>query len=161
MSSNSGRAADLSVSGQPVSFRTMVGHRCTVWRNGYAEFELDLQDHHYNPGGIVHGGVYLTVLDSTLAHAAVWCAVPGNKRRAVTISLTTSFLAPARGGLIRAIGRLEGVCDRIATCSGEVVDGDGRLVAAAQGSFRYFPGSEHLDGLPQKEKPAAGGMAAG
>lgn len=143
-------AVELSSPGRVKGFRAVIGHRCVVWREGLAEFELDLQEHHFNPGGIVHGGIFLTILDSALAHACTYCPVPGNKRRAVTISLTTSFLAPGKGGTIRAIGRLEGAADRIATCSGEVVDSEGNLLAAAQGSFRYFPGSEALEGLPFK-----------
>lgn len=139
---------ELSSPGRVQGFRAVVGHRCVEWREGYAVFELELLEHHFNPGGIVHGGIFLTILDSALAHACTYCPVAGNKRRAVTISLTTSFLAPGKGGLIRAVGRQEAAADRIATCSGEVLDAEGRLLAAAQGSFRYLPGGENLEGVP-------------
>lgn len=139
---------ELSSPGRSKGFRAIVGHRCVVWREGHAEFVLDLKEHHFNPAGIVHGGIFLTILDSALAHACTWCPAEGHRRRVVTISLATSFLAPGRGGRVRAIGRLEAAADRVATCSGEVIDGGGQLLAAAQGSFRYLPGSESPDGIP-------------
>ncbi len=136
--------------GHPAGFRELVGYRVTDWREGEAHIVLDVGDHHKNRMGIVHGGAYMTILDAAMGHAATWCSVPGNTRVCVTISMTTSFLAPAKAGLITAAGFLYGVEDRIATCRGEVRDLEGTLLMSAQGSFRYFPGSEHVTGLPRK-----------
>ena len=137
----------MTMSGKPSGFRALLGYRAVRWVEGFAELELVLGSQHMNSLGATHGGVYLTILDAALGHATTWCSVPGNVRGVVTISLTTSFLAPARGGTIRATGRLEGVHDRIATGTSEVRDEQGLLLATAQGSFRYFAGSETIEGV--------------
>ena len=140
-------ARSMTMSGKPSGFRSLLGYRCIHWENGYAEMELMLEDKHLNSLGYTHGGVYLTILDAAFGHAATWCAVPGNVRAVVTITLTTSFLAPAKAGILRAIGRLEGVHAKIATVSGEIRDQQGLLLVTAQGSFRYVGNGDAIEGM--------------
>jgi len=130
-------------------FRKHVGYGSTIWRENYAEIVLDLESYHGNSEGAVHGGVYMTMLDGALSQAALWCRVEANVRRCVTISLTTSFLKAARGPRITAIGRLESNTNRVAVCSGEIVDQDGTVCATGLASFRYMRGSENPDGVPK------------
>ena len=146
------RAQNPTPTGKPSGFRTLVGYRAIVWRENYAEMELELGPQHMNSLGITHGGVYEAMLDAACGHAVTWCGVPGHVRRCVTLSLTTTFLAPATTGVIKAIGRLEGMAQRIATASGEVVDERGQILALGQGSFRYFRGSERIEGVPRTHK---------
>lgn len=134
-------------------FRQLVGYRTKVWSEGYGEIELVVDARHSNSLGIVHGGVFATLLDAAMGHAVAYCRVPGNVRSAVTVSLTTTFLAPAKEGVLIARGRVVGVLGRLATVSGEVVDEAGTLCVTGQGSFMYLPGSENPDGMPRK-KPA-------
>ncbi|MEM9029323.1 MAG: PaaI family thioesterase [Pseudomonadota bacterium] len=136
--------------GHPAGFRELVGYRVLAWRADFAEIALDLGPQHKNRMGIVHGGVYMTILDAVMGHAATWCSVKGHTRRCVTVSLTTSFLSPARGGCIHAFGHLIGNENRIGTCRGEVRDACGALLMTAQGAFRYFPGSQHVEGVPRE-----------
>ena len=132
-------------------FRTHVGYRTRAWRDGYAEVELRVGPEHLNSTAAVHGGVYATLLDAACGHAACFCTVPGNVRRCVTISLTTSFLEPAReGDVICAVGRLLAVEHRVAHVAGEVIDKAGRLLAIGQASFRYAPGSERPAGVARE-----------
>jgi uncharacterized protein (TIGR00369 family) len=149
------RAENPTPTGKPSGFRTLVGYRAIVWRENYAEIELALGPQHMNSLGITHGGVYVAMLDAAFGHAVTWCSVPGHVRNCVTLSLTTSFLAPATSGVIKAIGRLDGIAERIATTSGEVVDEAGQLLAVGQGSFRYFRGSERVEGVPRPNDLAA------
>jgi uncharacterized protein (TIGR00369 family) len=137
--------------GKKSGFRTLLGYRNTVWREGHAEIELEIGPQHLNGMNILHGGAYLTLLDAACGHAATWCANPAHTRFCVTVGLSTSFIRPATAGLITATGRLEAVADRTATCRAEVRDATGRLLAAGQGSFLYMPGSEHLDGVPRPQ----------
>ena len=138
-----------TMSGKVSGFRTLVGYQAVAWDKDYGEIELVLGPQHGNSLGRPHGGVYMTIMDAAMGHAATWCAVEGNVRICVTISLTTSFLAPARGDRIRAVARLLGVHDRVGTINAEVIDTDGTLLAAGQGSFRYSLGSESYDGVPR------------
>lgn len=131
-------------------FRQLVGYRTRQWSEGYGEIELVIDGRHANSLGIVHGGVFATLLDAAMGHAVAYCRIDGNVRSAVTVSLTTTFLAPAKHGTLIARGRVAGISGRLATVSGEVRDGDGNICAAGQGSFMYLPGSEHPDGVPRK-----------
>jgi uncharacterized protein (TIGR00369 family) len=138
-----------TMSGKTSGFRTLVGYHTVAWARDYGEIELQLAARHGNSIGITHGGVYMTIMDAAMGHAATWCAVPGNVRICVTVSLSTNFIQPAKGKVIRAIGRLHGIHNRIGTVMADVLDEDGTLLASGQGSFRYSPGSETYDGVPK------------
>lgn len=138
-----------TMSGKTSGFRSLVGYRTVAWQRDYGEIELHLAPKHGNSIGITHGGVYMTMLDAAMGHATTWCAVPGNVRICVTVSLTTNFIQPAKGRIIRAVARLHGIHNRIGTVSAEVLDEDGTLLASGQGAFRYSPGSESYDGVPK------------
>lgn len=137
------------MSGKPSGFRTLVGYHTLDWSRDYGAIELRLTPEHGNSLGIPHGGVYMTIIDAAMGHAATWCEVPGNVRICVTVSLSTSFIATARGKVIRAVGRLVGIEERMATIEAEVRDEDGTLLATGLGCFRYMPGSESYAGVPK------------
>lgn len=131
-------------------FRQLVGYRTKAWREGYGEVELIIGPQHLNSVGMVHGGIYMSMLDVALGHAVSYCTVPGNFRFSTTVTLTTSFIKGARAGVLTAIGRIDGLQGRLVTGSGEVRDQTGELCAAAQGSFLYLPGSERPEGMPPR-----------
>jgi uncharacterized protein (TIGR00369 family) len=133
-------------------FRTLLGYRTRVWREGYGEVELEIGPQHMNSLGIVHGGVHAALLDVALGHAVSFCPVPDRTRFSTTVSLTTSFLKGVSSGTVIATGRVEGLSGRLVTATGEVRDQDGNLLAAAQGSFLYFPGSELPEGVAKRER---------
>jgi uncharacterized protein (TIGR00369 family) len=133
-------------------FRSLVGYTTKTWAEGLGEVQLSVRDDHMNSMGIPHGGVYVTLLDAAFGHACSWCAVPGNTRSAVTVSLTTSFLAIARTPIIFACGRVTGQDGRLVTLTGEVTDEAGQICVLGQASFMYMPGSEHRDGVPPKSR---------
>jgi len=138
--------------GKPSGFRRLVGYHAAVWRENYAEIELDLGPEHGNSIGIVHGGALMTILDAAMGHAATWTPIKGNARSCVTLSMTTNFLEGVSSGRIRAIGRVVSNENRIATCESEIRSETGTLMATAQGSFRYLPGSEKLEGVPKRQR---------
>ena len=144
----SDRAADGS---SPANkFRALLGYKTRTWRKDFGEVDLEIGPHLMNSLGIVHGGVYVTLLDAAFGHAVAWCEVPGNVRSAVTVSLNTTFLAVAKTGPLIASGRVEHREGRLVTVTGEVVDGEGTLCVVGQGSFMYLPGSENPEGVPRK-----------
>jgi uncharacterized protein (TIGR00369 family) len=131
-------------------YRQLIGYRTKAWREGYGEVELAIGPQHLNSVGLVHGGVYASLLDVALGHAVAFCTVPGNFRFSTTVSLSTSFLKGAKSGVLTAIGRIDGAAGRLVTGTGEVRDDAGNLCAVAQGSFLYFPGSERPEGVPRR-----------
>jgi uncharacterized protein (TIGR00369 family) len=150
MTDRSGNAGQRRRSG----YRTLIGYTTRVWAENYGEVELVTGPQHMNTLDIVHGGIYATLLDAAFGHAVSFCSVPGNARSSTTVSLTTTYLKGAKGGTLIASAKVDAVEGRIATCSGEVRDEAGNLLALGQGSFMYFPGSEKPEGVPRKP-PAA------
>lgn len=132
----------------PSGFQDLLGYRLTEWREGFAELSIDLDHRHTNRAGLVHGGVLMTLIDTSCGFAATWCPVEGRVRRVVTLSLTTSFTGQARYGILRAVARMKGGGTKVVFCSSEVLDSEGRLVAMGEGTFRYRSGSEHPEGMP-------------
>ena len=131
-------------------YRQLIGYRTKAWREGYGEVELMVGPQHLNSVGVVHGGVYASLLDVAMGHAVAYCTVPGNFRFSTTVSLTTSFLKGAKGGVLTATGCVDGLEGRLVTGTGEVRDEAGELCAVAQASFLYFPGSERPEGMPRR-----------
>ena len=129
-------------------FRRLIGYQTKVWSEHYGEVTLAIDDRHDNSHGIVHGGVYATLLDAAFGHAVAFCGVPGRTRLAVTITLQTTYLAPARRGVLTGIGRVLHVEGRVATCAGEIHLDDGTLCATGRATFMYRPGSELPEGVP-------------
>ncbi len=138
---------ELAEIGRPSGFRRLIGYKTAEWSDGYAAILLKLEDKHLNSQNNPHGGLYVTLMDAAMGHAATFCATPGHKRACVTVGLQTNFLAPGRGPYLKAVARLIDINGRTATCTGEIVDGEGTLCAVAQGSFRYLRGSENPHGV--------------
>ncbi|MEL6297801.1 MAG: PaaI family thioesterase [Pseudomonadota bacterium] len=143
--------------GRMSGFRELVDYRVTVWQPDFAEIQIQLGPEHMNRMGIVHGGVHMTLLDAAMGHAATFCTVEGNRRGAVTVSMTTQFLAASRGGVLIGRGYLVGAHGRNATCRGEIVDDAGALLMASQASFRYLAGAERPEGVPPTSSAAKAG----
>jgi uncharacterized protein (TIGR00369 family) len=139
----------IAVQARRSGYRSLVGYRTTAWSEAFGQLELIVGPQHMNSIGIVHGGVYASLLDVALGSAVSFCAVPGNARYSTTVSLTVTFLKSSQAGKLIAVGRVNGVEGRLATGTGEVTDEAGTLLAVAQGSFLYFPGSERPEGVPK------------
>ena len=119
-------------------FNVLLGYRLAEWRDDFARLELALEPKHLNRSGVVHGGVLATMLDVTLGYAGVFSAEPGKLRRAVTLSLTTSFLGQAKSGLLNCVARRRGGGRTIFMATGEVLDESGNAIAIGEGTFRYI-----------------------
>lgn len=115
-------------------FTNFVGiEELVLEEDGRIRAEVEVEEHHLNEGGVVHGGLLSTLLDVVMGSAVVslidleageWCA---------TQSLNTDFLAPAREGTLSAVGVVDRRGGLAANCTGEVRDADGELVARATG----------------------------
>ena len=119
-----------------VPFTRLLGVQRELSHGGRSRFVLDMRPELENMVQATHGGVIATLLDVAMASAAV--SKVDFEMIVVTLSMNTSFLHPGRGRLT-AEGEVLAVDAGIATCSARIVDDGGRLVAQAQGSFRYLP----------------------
>jgi uncharacterized protein (TIGR00369 family) len=150
MTTTAGGKKDLSdiVAG----FQAMVGYRLVRWEPDLAEVELDVDGAgaHHNRSGFVHGGVHATLLDTAAGISGVFCPVPGNIVRAVTLSFSIQYIAAAKAGTLRAIGRRRGGGRSIFFAAAEILDAGGSLIATGEGTYRYMPGFEPPDGGPRE-----------
>ena len=71
------------------------GMRLAELGDGWARGELQLEERHRNPMGIVHGGVYCTLLDQVAGAAA--CT---RGSRGLTVNCETRFLGIAQGDVL-------------------------------------------------------------
>lgn len=86
------------------------------------------------PGGIVHGGVYATLVEVTASMGATaWLAGAG---AAVGIANHTDFLRAVRAGELLAVATPVQRGARLQLWQVAVTDGDGHL--AAQGTVRFL-----------------------
>jgi uncharacterized protein (TIGR00369 family) len=99
--------------------------------DGVVAFTMTPQELHYNPMGVVHGGVLSLLLDSAMG-CAVHSTLPAGTGY-TTVDLHVTFVRPATvdSGTLRAEGRALHVGGRVATAEGRITDAAGRLLAHA------------------------------
>ena len=97
---------------------------------------LDIQPQHLNRNDLLHGGFTAMLLDIACGYAASLHYDPDNLALVLTVSLSTQYIAPARGGRVTARGRVSGGGRSLCHASGELRDGDGTLIATATGVFK-------------------------
>ena len=114
-------------------FHTWLGVRVVDAGQGWVRLELDAGQEHRNLQGLVHGGLLATLADTAMGLAIRTSVEPG--RRHVTIAMHVQFMRPGRPGRIEASGRAVRVGRQIAHAEAALVDGDGRELARAQGTY--------------------------
>ena len=136
----------LDPNGAP--FHALLGLELIEWRDGFARVGCEAGPQHANRSGITHGGVMLSLIDQAAAYAGLWCSVPGNVRRAVTLDLDCRFTGQVAGGRLVAEGRVVTRGRNIFFCRTEVFDAAGTLVAFGASTHRWRAGSETTEGQP-------------
>jgi len=96
---------------------------------GTAVFTVEPAEYHYNPIGVVHGGVAATLLDSAMG-CAVHSTLPAGAIY-TTLEIKVNFVRPmtAETGVVRCEAKVIHAGARTATAEGRVVDGSGKLYA--------------------------------
>jgi uncharacterized protein (TIGR00369 family) len=114
----------------PPPIAVLLGMTIVEIEEGRAVFAADPDEYHYNPIGVVHGGLAATLLDSAMG-CAVQTTLPAGTGY-TTLELKTNFVRP----MTRETGRV--VCDakvvhagsRVATAEGRIyVEETGKLIA--------------------------------
>jgi len=134
-------------------FAAQTGCRVVEWEDGRAVLELDVEPRHLNRGGTVHGGVLATLIDVTGALAGLYTGVPGELRKAVTLSLNISYTGQIASGTLRACGRVQSAGRSVFFSRTEVFDAQGHPIAHGDAVNRYRRGSE---GAPSHSFPVKG-----
>jgi uncharacterized protein (TIGR00369 family) len=105
---------------------------------GRAVFTAEPAEYHYNPIGVVHGGLAATLLDSAMG-CAVHTTLPAGAGY-TTLEIKVNFVRPltAETGAVRCEARVVHVGGRTATAEGRVLDAAGRLYAHATTTCLVF-----------------------
>jgi uncharacterized protein (TIGR00369 family) len=138
---------DLDPDGAP--FHDLLGLRLEAWEDGFARLVAEAGPQHRNRSGITHGGLLLSLIDQAAGYAGLWCSVPGNIRKAVTLDLDCRFTAQVREGRLAAEARIATQGRNIYFVRTEVRDGAGTLVAFGASTHRWRAGSETVEGQPK------------
>ncbi len=133
-------------------FFKLLDFRLVAWDEELAILELEVGPQHLNRAGVLHGGVLTSMIDIAGGFAGCYCPFPDRVRRAVTLSLTTSFSGQVTGGLVRAAGRKRAGGRKIFVATAEITDTSGAIIALGEGTYRYRSGSENPAGEPVSEK---------
>ena len=114
-----------------------LGMKITEFREGSCVVELTVCEKHLNMGGMAHGGVHATLLDTAMGGTLVsiiskeeWCA---------TAQLDISYLnAVNKGEHIVATAEVIRRGRNLAHVEGKLVNGEGDLVATAKGTWAIW-----------------------
>jgi len=121
----------LMASGElpPPPIAQTLGFRLVEAERGHALFECEPAEYHYNPIGIVHAGLAMTLMDSAMGCALVttfdeplaWTTleVKSNFTRAITVET----------GLVRCTGTVVHAGRTVATTEARLEDVGGKLYA--------------------------------
>ncbi len=90
--------------------------------------QVVVRDHHKQPAGLVHGGVFASMAEA-MASLATWMAVQGEGKVAQGLSNQTSFLRPILGGTIHAVARRRHRGRTTWLWEVDITDDEGRLCA--------------------------------
>src|SRR5215207_11543540 len=98
---------------------------------GRAIFTAEPAEYHYNPIGVVHGGLAATLLDSAMG-CAVHSVLPAGAGY-TTLEIKVNYIRAltAETGEVRCEARVIHVGGRTATAEGKVLDAAGKLYAHA------------------------------
>jgi uncharacterized protein (TIGR00369 family) len=96
---------------------------------GRAVFVVEPAEYHYNPIGVVHGGLAATLLDSAMG-CAVHSTLPAGAAY-TTLAIHVNFIRAmtAQTGAVRCEAAVIHVGGRTATAEGKVIDASGRIYA--------------------------------
>jgi uncharacterized protein (TIGR00369 family) len=115
----------------PPPVLVLLGMRLIEVDEGRVVFAVEPAEYHYNPLGMVHGGMTATLLDSALG-CTVQSMLPSGTSY-TTLELKVNYLRPmtSKTGTVYSEGKIIHIGGRIATAEARVTDASGKLYAHA------------------------------
>jgi uncharacterized protein (TIGR00369 family) len=116
-----------------IPYVQMIGIELVALKRGAATLRLALRDELMRNGGIAHGGVIASLIDTASAFAVMSGLEPD--KTTTTIDLTIQYLRPLAKGQARAQARVLRMGRRVAVVSVDVTDEREVLAATALTSY--------------------------
>jgi uncharacterized protein (TIGR00369 family) len=115
----------------PPPMAQLMGMRLTEVDEGRAVFEVEPGEQHYNPIGVVHGGLAMTLADSAMGCAVQSCLPAGVAWTTLELKINLVRALTLESGTVRCEGTVIHAGRRVATAEARLLDGQGRLCAHA------------------------------
>ena len=109
----------------------LMNIRLTVANRGEVVFEGVPEEYHYNPMGIVHGGMAATILDSALGCCVYTCVDLGDVWTTLDIKVSYLKAMTVDTGLVRAIASIVHIGRTVALAEARLVDANDVIYAHA------------------------------
>jgi len=106
---------------------------------GYSELGIELGQKHLQPYGMVHGGVFASIIDAA-AFWSIYLAVEDPGAGLTTVDLKLNFLAPAASGKMIARGRQIKIGNTLGYAEAEVVNEKGNILSHGTSTVIILPG---------------------
>lgn len=129
-------------------FHSWAGIKLLELGDGTADVYVDLQEHHLNPYGIVHGGMIASLADAAIGIAMRTRLDPAFVH--VTAQLDLHYLGMVKAGRVIGRGRTVHLGSKMGYGEADIEDADGTLIARASATFIVLP--------PRDESPSPSGM---
>jgi uncharacterized protein (TIGR00369 family) len=107
----------------------LLGYRLAQVAEGLAVFECEPGEQHYNPIGVVHGGLAMTLLDSAMGCCVHTRLPAGTGYTTLEAKINLVRAITAKSGLLRATGRVIHLGGKTATAEARLEDSQGKLYA--------------------------------
>ncbi len=138
-------------------FFRLLNIRLMELGRGFATLEMDLEDKHRNPFGVIHGGSYSSLIDT----AAYWSAYCQMEPEAsfVTVDVDVNIMAAAEGGRLTARGECLKIGRTMCLTQAVVLDQQDRIISQGNSKMVNIPGKQAIgqvvetiggDSLPPK-----------
>jgi 1,4-dihydroxy-2-naphthoyl-CoA hydrolase len=126
------------------SFVDHIGIRFTQFDGEQIAGEIEIANHHMQPGGVVHGGVYLSIAE-TVAGAGSQLMVMDDGKTAYGVTINSQHIAPVTAGKITATGKLihKGIFKH--TWDIEITDKSGKLISISRVTNSIKPIDREID----------------
>src|SRR5262245_42254763 len=124
----------------PPPIAETLGFRVVEVERGHAVFECEPAEYHYNPIGIVHAGLAMTLMDSAMGLAFV--TTLEQPVGWTTLEVKSNFTRPLTvdTGTVRCTGSVVHPGRRVATTEARVEAAQGRLCAHATSTILVLEG---------------------
>src|SRR4029450_11173074 len=118
-------------------FHRWIGMRLERVEIGEVDVALDVEPHHLNLVGLLHGGLIAPPADPPTGLAYRTVLEPGTRH--VTTHLSVTFLSPGRAGLVTARGKVVKSGRRFGYAEADAVGPEDELLARATATFTVSP----------------------
>lgn len=127
---------DGKISPPPIAM--LVGYKISEVDRGYAVFELDPDEYHYNPFATVHGGIITTLLDTTMTASVLSTLQKGFSCSTAEIKVNFIRHVTANTGMLKCKARPIHIGKQLATAEGQLKDNKDNLYAHGVSTFLIF-----------------------